>query len=139
MKLLFWFLVYLAISSAVMVVTGYNSISSSSYSGVSIGEATATERVLGGGLIPFFVYAAFLVKKGGVHAWWVVTVFWLAICIGFLTNILHGLNDGLGFLIWMIVSQIGCASLAFYYWFTWWLPRKASYQTEEQNRVGGGN
>jgi hypothetical protein len=134
MKALFWIFVFLTVSSAVTVVTGYKSYSFSS-SGVSVAEATATERILTVFLIPLFAYVAFLVKKGGVHAWWVVTVLWISICLGFLTNILHGFDDDIGFLVWMLVSQIACASLAFYYWFTWWLPKKASYQNERQNQT----
>lgn len=133
MKLLFWILVLLSVSSAVTAVTGYNSYSFSN-SGASVGKATVMERILSVSLIPLFAYGALLVKKGGVHAWWVVTVLWLATCIGFLTNILHGFGEGIAFLIWILVSQIACASLTFYYWFTWWLPKKAAYRNKGQNQ-----
>lgn len=133
MKLLFWILVLLSVSSAVTAVTGYNSYSFSN-SVASVGKATVMERILSVSLIPLFAYGAILVKKGGIHAWWVVTVLSLVTCIGFLINILHGFGEGIASLIWVLVSQIACASFTFYYWFNWWLPKKAAYQNEGQNQ-----
>lgn len=133
MKFLFWAFVFGAIGAAVTALTGFNSYRFGT-SGASIGEASVGERILSVFLIPLFTYGAILVKKGGLQAWWVVTVLWLSSCIGFLSNVIYAFEEPIVFLIWGLITQIGLAALIFYYWFTYWLPKKGGFASKKQNQ-----
>ena len=139
MKLLFWILVIGSVLTAATALFGYNEFSIGS-SGTSAETATAIERIINAVLSPVFAFGAYGIKKKKDYGWWFVTILYFLVGIGFLANIRFGFNEGIGFLIWMVVSQIGCAALTYYFWLKWWKPKWKSYfMDSEAEPVAGGD
>jgi hypothetical protein len=126
MKALIWIFAIGSAFTAITAITGYNEFSFGT-SGASAEKATIADRTLNAIFCLLLTAGAHGIKKRKNYGWWVVNVFYLLAGVGFLANIRFGFDEGIGFLIWMIISQTGCALLTYYFWLKWWKPKSESY------------